>query len=90
MFPTTPDPELIDYLKRLTGLPDSQCQRLIEDVLSGFSETLEQYVQRRHLELKAEGLRNEAIYARLRAEVSVRRFVAPELSERQIRRMIYG
>jgi len=84
------DPELIDYLHGLTGLPAAHCQRLIEDVLSRFDETLERFVQRRHLELKAEGLMNEAIYERLMGEVASRRFVAPELSTRQIRRMIYG
>ncbi|MBM4204071.1 MAG: hypothetical protein FJ194_07970 [Gammaproteobacteria bacterium] len=84
------DPELIDYLQGLTGLPASRCQRLIEDVLSRFDESLERFVQRRHVELKADGLMNEAIYERLMVEVAGRRFVAPELSTRQIRRMIYG
>ncbi len=87
---SVPDPDLIDYLQRLTGLPASHCQRLIDDVLSDFDETLERFVQRRHLELKAQGLKNEAIYAQLIAEVAGRRFLAPELSTRQIRRMIYG
>lgn len=89
MFPAI-DPDLLDYLQSLTGLPASHCRRLVEDILSRFDETLERFVQRRHLELKAEGLRNEEIYARLIEEVAGRRFVAPELSTRQVRRMIYG
>ena len=87
---TLTDPELIDYLRRLTGLPPTHCQRLVEDVLASYDETLEQYVQRRHLELRASGMRNEAIYLRLAGETAGRRFLAPELSTRQIRRMIYG
>lgn len=84
------DPALIDYLQGLTGLPAPHCQRLIEDVLSRFDESLERFVQHRHVELKADGLMNEGIYERLMVEVASRRFVAPELSTRQIRLMIYG
>ena len=84
------DPELIDYLIRSTGLPAGQCERLVQDILAQFVETVDQFVQRRHLELKARGYRNPVIYERVLAEVAMRRFVAPALSERQIRRLIYG
>ena len=84
------EPELIDYLSRLTGLPAGQCKRLVQDILAQFHETVDQFVQRRHLELKARGYKNPAIYERVLAEVGTRRFVAPALSERQIRRLIYG
>jgi hypothetical protein len=47
-------------------------------------------VARRHGELRAEGLRNEAIYERIREEVRQRRFAAPPLTPRQVRRIIYG
>lgn len=84
------EPELIAYLTRLTGLPASQCERLVQDILAQFNETIDQFVQRRHLELKARGYKNPAIYEQVLAEVAMRRFVAPALSERQIRRLIYG
>lgn len=74
----------------MTGLPASHCQRLVDDILAAYDETLERFIQRRHLELKAEGLKNAAIYAQLIEEASGRRFVAPALSARQVRRMIYG
>lgn len=84
------EPELINYLTRLTGLPAGQCERLVQDILAQFNETIDQFVQRRHLELKARGYKNPAIYEQVRSEVASRRFVAPALSERQIRRLIYG
>lgn len=84
------DPELLRYLERLTGLSPGQCARLVEDILIQFDETLEHFVQRRHLELKATGLKNAVIYEQLQAEVAGRRFVSPHLTERQIRRLIYG
>lgn len=84
------EPELINYLIRLTGLPASHCERLVQDVLAQFHETVDQFVQRRHLELKTRGYKNPAIYEQVLAEVAVRRFVAQALSERQIRRLIYG
>ena len=62
----------------------------MEEVISFYGETPEVFVVRRHRELKAEGLRNSAIYARVAAEMDSWRFRAPRLSERQIRRIIYG
>jgi hypothetical protein len=84
------EPELIIYLTRLTGLPAGQCERLVQDILAQFNETVDEFVQRRHLELKARGYKNADIYEQVRREVALRRFVAPVLSERQIRRLIYG
>ena len=47
-------------------------------------------MRRRQRALQAAGLANAAIFARLAAELSTLRFRAPELTQRQIRRMIYG
>lgn len=84
------EPELISHLMRQTGLPAGQCERLVQDILAQFDETVDQFVQRRHLELKARGYKNPAIYEQVLGEVASRRFVAPALSERQVRRLIYG
>ena len=85
------DPELVAYLSRSSGLAAALCRRLTLEVLAEYNETLEEFVTRRHGELKAvQGLKNERIYRRIREELASRRFAAPELSERQIRRMIYG
>jgi len=40
--------------------------------------------------LRTYGRRNEEIYAQIAAELRERLVAAPELSERQVRRVIYG
>lgn len=82
--------ELIAYLARTSRLSTSEAQRVVAEVLSFLQETPEEFVRRRHRALQAEGLSNTAIYMRLAAELSSWRFRAPEYTERQIRRMIYG
>jgi len=82
--------ELIDHLTRVSPLDARQARRCVEEVLAYFSESLEAFVARRHGELRAEGLANPVIYRALAAELARRRFPAPALSERQIRRLIYG
>ena len=86
------DPEFVVYLARSCGLPADVCRRLVLEVLAHYHETLEDFVQRRHKELKTldEGFKNEQIYVRIRNEVRDRRFGTANLTERQIRRMIYG
>ena len=92
--------DLLDHLVGTRGLPRSEAagssrsrseaRRIVEEVVSFYGETAEAFVTRRHRELQAEGLRNRAIYARIAAELEGRRFRAPGLSERQIRRIVYG
>ena len=82
--------ELADYLTRTTRLAPLEAQRVVQEVMGYLQETPDAYVRRRHRALQAEGLANAAIYARLADELSVWRFRAPALSQRQIRRMIYG
>ena len=82
--------ELITYLVRTTPLSPGEATRVVGDVLAFLNETPEAYIRRRHLALQAEGLSNSEIFARLVSEVAQWRFRAPGLSERQIRRIIYG
>ena len=82
--------ELIAHLERTSRLSRLEAERLVQEVVAFFSESLEDFVARRHREFQERGLRNEAIYARISEEVSERCFAAPALSERQIRRLIYG
>jgi hypothetical protein len=82
--------DLLEHLTRMTALPPRAAARLIEEVLAYFSESVEEFVTRRHRELRAEDLQNDAIFARIAAELRTSRFTAPPLSERQIRRLIYG
>lgn len=63
---------------------------MIEDVLAFHHQPVEAYVRRRHSELKLRGAKNADIFNVLRAELADRLVAAPDLSERQLRRMIYG
>ena len=47
-------------------------------------------MRRRHAELRRRGHRNAEIWRLLAAELPTRRFRADELSERQLRRIVYG
>ncbi len=88
---TTVDPAFLAHLTDRTGLDEARCRRLVEEVLHEYRETLPEFVQRRHGELKAAtGLGNEALYGRIREEARARPFTVAPLTERQIRRMIYG
>ncbi|HUZ09479.1 MAG TPA: hypothetical protein VMU76_04860 [Acidimicrobiales bacterium] len=82
--------DLVSHLCRGTGLQPGEAERLVGEVLAFFSETLEEFVCRRHRELRARGLKNEEIFDVIGAEIPRRRVVPPERSRRQIRRMIYG
>lgn len=81
---------LVAYLGRTSGLPLSQLNRLLEDVLAFLGESAEEFVRRRHRELQQQGEANSAIFARICEEAARRRFRAPPYSERQIRRIVYG
>jgi len=88
-----PDPfpqDLARYLAASTGLPQSTSTRVIVDVTTYFSETIEAFVRRRHAELQRGQRKNDEIWPVIAAELSQRRFAAPGLSERQLRRLVYG
>jgi len=82
--------ELVEYLARSSRLSPQEAARLINEVLAFMSEAPEDFIRRRHLALQAQGLSNRAIYLQVTQELAARRFRAPEYSERQIRRIIYG
>jgi hypothetical protein len=82
--------ELVEYLSRSSRLTPQEAARLVNEVLAFMNETPEDFIRRRHLALQAQGLSNRAIYLQITAELTQRRFCAPEYSERQIRRVIYG
>ena len=82
--------DLLAHLERTTPLSLAQRERLVEEVVAYFSETVDEMVRRRHRELQREGLANEEIFARIGEEVTARRFRAPQLSARQLRRIVYG
>jgi hypothetical protein len=82
--------DLLGHLERMTGLRRTGAARLLQEITTYFAESLEEFVVRRHAELQAEGVRNEAIFEQIARDLEVRRFAAPRLTQRQIRRLIYG
>ena len=85
-----PYDDLVEHLTRTTTLTGGESARVVADVLAYFGEPAETYVRRRHAELQSAGLTNERIFARIAAELPHRRVTPPELSIRQLRRMVYG
>jgi hypothetical protein len=84
------DVELVRHLVTTTGLSESEAVRVVEDVVAYLAEPVEHYVRRRHAELKTYGAKNTQIFERIAAELARRVVAAPELSERQLRRIVYG
>ena len=84
------DRSLVDHLVSTTELTPAEAARVVEDVIAFHAEPVEAYVRRRHAELRTYGLRNPEIFVRLAEELAHRVVAAPELSERQLRRIVYG
>ncbi len=82
--------ELVGYLSENSSLTSAESRRVVAEVVAFFAETTETFVKRRHHELKQSGYKNAAIYPLIQGELTDRRFSAPTLSTRQIRRVIYG
>jgi len=84
------DPELVGRLAASTGLSPGEAARVAADVLAWYREPLEVYVRRRHAYHQMYGRKNDEIFALIAAELAGRLVAAPELSERQLRRIVYG
>jgi hypothetical protein len=82
--------ELLDHLMRSTPLSRGEALRVVQDVLAYFDETTQEFVRRRHRELQAQGLVNAEIFERIEADLKYRAVAPPELTLRQLRRMVYG
>lgn len=83
--------DLVRHVARSTGLDDATATRVVADVVTYFGQTVEEFVRHRHQELQDKtGKRNDEIWPQLAAELAVRRFKAPGLTERQLRRIVYG
>ena len=86
----TPYEDLIDHLVRTTPLHRGEAARVVLDVLAYFDETTEDYVRRRHRELQVKGLVNVEIFERIGEELTHRAVAPAVLSQRQLRRIVYG
>ena len=61
----TRDEDLVGHLVRTTSLGTGTAGRLLDEFLAYFSESVEEFVARRHRELQAEGLATTRIFARI-------------------------
>lgn len=82
--------DLIDHLTRSTPLQRGEALRVVQDVLAYFDETTEEFVRRRHRELQGQGLVNAVIFEQISTDLRYRAVAPPELSLRQLRRLVYG
>ncbi len=82
--------DLVSRVALTTGLSPGEAARVIGDVVAYFSETTEDFVRRRHGRLQAAGWHNPEIFNQIRAELGTRLVAPPELTERQLRRIVYG
>jgi hypothetical protein len=78
------------YISRNYGLDATQAQKLVEELPLLFDFTVEHYIRNRHLSLQQQGQKNCGIYKTIAGELGSMVFSAEQLSERQIRRIIYG
>jgi len=82
--------ELVAHLAATTGLSEPEAARVVEDVVALLAEPVEDYVRRRHAELRTFGAKNPQIFAQIAEELAGRVVAAPDLTERQLRRIVYG
>lgn len=82
--------DLVRHVAVTTGLPEATAHRVVADIAAYYGETAEEYVRRRHGELQRKQRKNGEIWPQIIAELDSRRFRAPEMSERQLRRVVYG
>ena len=84
------DADLISRVAASTGLSAGEAARVVADVVGWYCEPVEDYVRRRHAHLKMFGSRNHEIFAQIAEELAGRVVAAPDLSERQLRRIVSG
>ena len=84
------DDDLVAHLVRSTPLTPNEAARVVAEVVAYYGEAVPDYVRRRHAELKRRGQTNDRIFDEIAAELAARRFAAPPLSTRQLRRLVYG
>lgn len=82
--------ELLQHLRLVTGLDQVVLEKIVGEIGAWFDEDLAAWVRRRHRELHRQGLRNREIYPRLKEDARGIRVRPGPLSERQIRRIVYG
>jgi hypothetical protein len=82
--------DIVERVAITTGLPRNVAARVVDDVLTFYRQSAEHYVRVRHTTLQAEGKNNDQIFSLIAGELTRRLVAAPQLSERQLRRIVYG
>jgi hypothetical protein len=82
--------DLLDLLERTTQLPRTVLGRVVAEVVEHHREPVEEFVRRRHRELQANGMANPEIWVTVDRELATRVVGPPPLSDRQLRRIVYG
>ncbi len=88
-YPRCPQ-DLVRHVALSTGLDEATASRVVADVMAYFGQTVEEYVTSRHEDLKNRNRKNDDIWPVIMGELRDRRFRAPQVTERQLRRMVYG
>jgi hypothetical protein len=90
-----PDPEdniitrLNESLSHIQEIDVSGTRKLYDELLHFFSEAEGDFIRRRHKELQLQGFKNKEIYLVIKDEIGKVLFKGSDLSERQIKRVIY-
>jgi hypothetical protein len=87
---TMRDVDFKDHIMFSFNLTEQDFERLMDEFLGYFGSTLEEFVRGRQAEFHKEGKKNQEIYTLIAQEAFRMRFAEDPLSERQIRRIIYG
>jgi hypothetical protein len=82
--------DLVRHISVTTGLTQGTAERVIADVIAYFGETAGEFVRRRHSELHQRQYKNSQIWPQIAKELVDRPVAAPSMSERQLRRIVYG
>ena len=89
-YSRVPDPALVSHVVATTSLTPGEAARVIDDVIAFHAQPVEDYVRSRHAHLKTYGAKNPEIFALIAGELEQRVVAAPGLTERQLRRIVYG
>ena len=84
------DKQFKNYLLTSYPLSESLLRNILDDLGEYFGTPLEEYIPARQRELHQQGKKNEEIYRIIQEEIKRKLFPGPNLSIRQIRRIIYG
>jgi hypothetical protein len=82
--------DLLEHLQAVTGLEEATVAKIVEELHTWYGQDLAAWLRSRHQELQRRGLRNREIFPRLREEAAHILVRPSALTERQIRRIIYG